>query len=316
MSFGAIRVVPGRGSSESIASRAPSDDADPVEEREGLQNRLRRKLLSEKHLRCPPCSTRKGEDSFALRRNSGDSGCNAEPRLCTSAGEARVQSGLVLPTKGRVPQSELSSSLALCAAPHPVILLRSEEPGSVQRYGRLQSRGTALWWSKERQIERQADVRCALHQLRSRIYSTQRSDPGSRSSARVVQPTVCLPTTVFSAQRFISLHNMAIRYWDDGRPALAFRHARLARDLLKAHGLPFGCVGHLMKAMKDLQRPYAAVERRIHAAAKAKNSSVRAHFDLAQLFFAKRMLGSAGGWSRRNVCMSSSWVPCRRVNLS
>ncbi|CBZ54587.1 conserved hypothetical protein [Neospora caninum Liverpool] len=188
-----------------------------------------------------------------------------------------------------------TSKAALCVSPLPASVLSSAETGWSQHYGHLHSTGAALWCCKERQIERQADVRRVLYHLRSRIQSTQRSERSSRSSTgRATQHTCHLPDAVFSPQRFISLHNIAVRYWDDGRPRLALRHARLALDMLKTHGLPSGCVGHLIKAMRELQRPYAGVERQILAAVKAKNSSVRAHVDLAQLFFSKKMLGSAG----------------------
>ncbi|PFH37254.1 hypothetical protein BESB_037120 [Besnoitia besnoiti] len=98
---------------------------------------------------------------------------------------------------------------------------------------------------------------------------------------------------------------MAIRYWDEGLPQLALRHARMAMDMLRAFDLPLGCAEHLEKAMKEFQKPYAAVERQMIAAATAKTSSIRNHFDLAQLFFAKAMLGACGTRITKRACFAN-----------
>lgn len=102
--------------------------------------------------------------------------------------------------------------------------------------------------------------------------------------------TACVGPKVKPLLRFVSHFNLAIRYWDLGKPTLARYQAEAACVILRHHDLPLGCAAHNAEIMTELSRRYAESEHRLDKAVTRNPDSIMANYDLGVLLFDKRML--------------------------
>jgi len=92
--------------------------------------------------------------------------------------------------------------------------------------------------------------------------------------------------------RFVSHFNLSLRYWDEGKTALAIKQAEYSVDLLNAEGLPSGCADHNLEAMRQLTARFRKTERNLLQSLE-KSKSVKNMYRLGVLYFDKRMLVKA-----------------------
>lgn len=90
--------------------------------------------------------------------------------------------------------------------------------------------------------------------------------------------------------RFLAHFNLAMRYWDLGKPKEAREEALLACRELDIAGLDRGCAGHTFSTINSIHQTMLTDERRLLEAAKKAPDAIAPAYELGVHFFDKRMI--------------------------
>ncbi len=103
--------------------------------------------------------------------------------------------------------------------------------------------------------------------------------------------------------RFVSFHNLSIRYWDRGQAQLAIKECENAVKILNQSHLPLKGIVNMLDRMVSTHNQFKHREAKMLETESKKNMSpqnrISLTYKIGVLYFDKRMIGKAGEWLKK-----------------